>query len=90
MIAVQLKMRTAREGEGSFSGLPSRITSGQFTAVGIDPASLDGRFFTRKDYTLEISGNRFFVTATDPESGLKYQIDQDYRETVGKGFFSTE
>jgi len=83
-------MRTALEGEENFSGLPSRITSDQFTLVGIHPASLDGRFLTSKNYTLEISGTRYVITATDPVSGLKYEIDQDGSETRGEGFFTTE
>ena len=87
-IRSQLRMRIAFEGD--LSGLPTQITGGQFIVLGIEPASLDGECLGGSNYRVDISGDRYIITATDPQSGLKYQLDQNDHETRGKGFFTTE
>ena len=57
--------------------------------IGIKASDLDGKFFGSEDYEVTSDAASYTITATDPETGLIYEIDQDGTETTGDDYYNS-
>ena len=73
---------------GSYPTLAAVDGSG-LGEIGIRASDLDGKFFASADYEVTSAAATYTITATDPDSGLIYEIDQDGTETTGDGYYNS-
>jgi len=59
------------------------------SAINVSATDLTGKFFDAGDYAITSDATTYTITATDPDTGLIYEIDQDGTETTGDGYYST-
>ncbi len=57
--------------------------------VGIMGSDLDGKYFSAGDYTVVSDAASYTITATDPDTGLIYEIDENGTETAGVGYYNS-
>ena len=57
--------------------------------INVTEDDLDGKFFSATDYDVVSTAATYTITATDPGTGLMYEIDQDGVETEGDDYYAT-
>ena len=57
--------------------------------INVQASDLDGKFFAAVDYEVTSAAAAYTITATDPDTGLMYEINQDGTETTGAAYYNS-
>ena len=57
--------------------------------LNIPASDLNGKYFDAEDYEVNSNPSLYRITATEPLSGLIYEINQDGAEKTGDGYYTT-
>lgn len=63
------------------------VSGSELSVLNVGSTDLDGKFFDPDDYSVTSTASAYTITATDPGSGLKYEIDENGDETTGSGYY---
>ena len=57
--------------------------------INVQASDLDGKFFDAEAYEITSAAAAYLLTATDPGTGLMYEINQDGTETQGDDYYNS-
>ena len=57
--------------------------------INVPPGDLTSKYFNAGDYEVTSDASSYTLTATDPLTAMKYQIDENGTETTGTGYYTS-